>query len=598
MGTYLSTPVTDKCEESGESMACPDVPCAWGVVDMQGWRKSMEDAHTAVTDIPLPQQVEENNDAAISLLSDAKVFGVFDGHGGPEVARFCQLYLVSVLQQQPTWKELPTTPDSPLLPSPDDQEAAAETPVGKALRSAFHALDRMIDDPSRRQELVQLRNSKPMVGERKEATDIPPPQDISHIVPPAFYTIATELDKQISDSEELVETGSEDGKKGEQNETNPAKEENEEQQQPALETEESPASAADAEGRVEDSSSTDAATGDNEKASVEEDDRDNSKDDDSTEAVGKEEAAEQDRDMMDGDDDNNNNSDSPKENDTVGEEENSNTGKVTTMFQKILSLGGAPSGQVVVNISGGSGQQSAADQEDNTTGPSARRPTIIHQGRMICNLPDHPIHAGATAIVAVITGRILTVANAGDSRAVLCRANGVTYPLSFDHKPQQDREMNRITRAGGFVNHFGRVNGNLNLSRSIGDLKYKQVPGIPPPHQMITAEPDIMQVALQPDDEFIILGCDGIWDCLTNENAVDYVRKRIDKMTPTEIGREMLDQIISDDPRVTQGIGGDNMTVMIIDLQPSSRSLRQKGSEEQPPEDVTTTTVTTTSTDQ
>lgn len=194
----------------------------------------------------------------------------------------------------------------------------------------------------------------------------------------------------------------------------------------------------------------------------------------------------------------------------------------------------------------------------------------------ICNLPDHPIHAGATAIVAVLTGRVLTVANAGDSRAVLGRANGATFPLSFDHKPQQDREMTRINGAGGFVNNFGRVNGNLNLSRSIGDLKYKQVPGIPPADQMITAEPDIVQVALRPDDEFIILGCDGIWDCLSNENAVAFVRECIDSKTPTEIGKEMLDQILSVDPRVTQGIGGDNMTIMIIDLQPKSRSWRKQ----------------------
>jgi serine/threonine protein phosphatase PrpC len=110
-----------------------------------------------------------------------------------------------------------------------------------------------------------------------------------------------------------------------------------------------------------------------------------------------------------------------------------------------------------------------------------------------CNLPEHPIHAGCTAICAVIVGKILTVANAGDSRAVLCRGGGIVEPLSFDHKPTQDREMNRILAAGGFVNQFGRVNGNLNLSRSIGDLKYKQVPGIPPWGQMITAEPDITQ---------------------------------------------------------------------------------------------------------
>jgi serine/threonine protein phosphatase PrpC len=119
----------------------------------------------------------------------------------------------------------------------------------------------------------------------------------------------------------------------------------------------------------------------------------------------------------------------------------------------------------------------------------------------VCNLPDHPVHAGATAIVAVITGKILTVANAGDSRAVLCRAGGQTYPMSYDHKPHDEIEMNRITKAGGFVNHFGRVNGNLNLSRSIGDLKYKQVPGIPPPEQMITSEPDIIQYVFKVVEE-------------------------------------------------------------------------------------------------
>ena len=76
---------------------------------------------------------------------------------------------------------------------------------------------------------------------------------------------------------------------------------------------------------------------------------------------------------------------------------------------------------------------------------------------------------------------------------MLCRNGGLTFPLSFDHKPQQEREMTRITNAGGFVNHFGRVNGNLNLSRSVGDLKYKQVPGLDPSAQIISAEPDIMQ---------------------------------------------------------------------------------------------------------
>lgn len=58
-------------------------------------------------------------------------------------------------------------------------------------------------------------------------------------------------------------------------------------------------------------------------------------------------------------------------------------------------------------------------------------------GRKVCNLPDHPVHAGCTSVVAVILDNVLVVANAGDSRAVLCRKGGLMEPLSFDHKPLQ-----------------------------------------------------------------------------------------------------------------------------------------------------------------
>ena len=109
----------------------------------------------------------------------------------------------------------------------------------------------------------------------------------------------------------------------------------------------------------------------------------------------------------------------------------------------------------------------------------------------VCNLPDHPVHAGCASICVVMIDQTLTVANAGDCRSVLCREGGITEALSFDHKPTNEVEKKRIIESGGFVNQFGRVNGNLNLSRSIGDLKYKQIPGIPPSGQMITAEPDI-----------------------------------------------------------------------------------------------------------
>lgn len=61
------------------------------------------------------------------------------------------------------------------------------------------------------------------------------------------------------------------------------------------------------------------------------------------------------------------------------------------------------------------------------------------------------------------------MANAGDSRAVSCLVNGTAYPLSFDHKPENYEEQKRIEAAGGFV-EANRVNGNLNLSRAMGDF--------------------------------------------------------------------------------------------------------------------------------
>ena len=65
------------------------------------------------------------------------------------------------------------------------------------------------------------------------------------------------------------------------------------------------------------------------------------------------------------------------------------------------------------------------------------------QNKKMCNLPDHPVHAGCTAVCAVMVGRTLVVANAGDSRAVMCRAGGLAEPLSFDHKPLQVGESSR-----------------------------------------------------------------------------------------------------------------------------------------------------------
>lgn len=82
--------------------------------------------------------------------------------------------------------------------------------------------------------------------------------------------------------------------------------------------------------------------------------------------------------------------------------------------------------------------------------------------------------SGCTAVVALLRGYELFVANAGDSRCVVCR-DGQAIDMSIDHKPEDALELERIRKAGGKVTMDGRVNGGLNLSRAIGDHAYKTV---------------------------------------------------------------------------------------------------------------------------
>jgi len=60
------------------------------------------------------------------------------------------------------------------------------------------------------------------------------------------------------------------------------------------------------------------------------------------------------------------------------------------------------------------------------------------------------------------------------------------------------------------------VNGNLNLSRALGDLEYKRDKDRGKDQQLISAVPEIKKVTLTKTDKFILMGCDGIWEKYTN----------------------------------------------------------------------------------
>ncbi|CAD7955798.1 unnamed protein product [Amoebophrya sp. A120] len=166
-------------------------------------------------------------------------------------------------------------------------------------------------------------------------------------------------------------------------------------------------------------------------------------------------------------------------------------------------------------------------------------------------------------------------ANAGDSRAVLCR-QGAGVPLSFDHKPTNPSERERILASGGTVSEEGRVDSNLNLSRAMGDLIYKDK-ALAPEAQRICVVPDVSVTHLSGDDNYLIIGCDGIFEKQSNESLVAWCNDRIYKHRAAKgsgdaevdvelnaVCSDFLNFNVAESPSTDMGVGCDNMSMMIV----------------------------------
>ncbi|KAK3728856.1 hypothetical protein QZH41_020234, partial [Actinostola sp. cb2023] len=172
--------------------------------------------------------------------------------------------------------------------------------------------------------------------------------------------------------------------------------------------------------------------------------------------------------------------------------------------------------------------------------------------------------AGTTANVVIMKNNKIYCANVGDSRSIASR-RGAVEQLSYDHKPSNEEETRRIIAAGGWV-EFNRVNGNLALSRALGDFCFKKNDKKCAEEQIVTAMPDVITKEMTPDYEFIVLACDGIWDVLSNQEVVDFIRSRIaQRMEPEQICEELLTRCLAPDCQMG-GLGCDNMTVILICL--------------------------------
>lgn len=149
--------------------------------------------------------------------------------------------------------------------------------------------------------------------------------------------------------------------------------------------------------------------------------------------------------------------------------------------------------------------------------------------------------------------RTLVVANAGDCRAVLGK-RGKAVELSKDHKPNCTSERLRIEKLGGAV-FDGYLNGQLSVARALGDWHMKCPKGSSCP---LSAEPELHETLLTEDDEFLIIGCDGLWDVMSSQGAVSMVRKELMiHNDPVRCSRELVREALK---RNTC----DNLTVIVV----------------------------------
>lgn len=141
--------------------------------------------------------------------------------------------------------------------------------------------------------------------------------------------------------------------------------------------------------------------------------------------------------------------------------------------------------------------------------------------------------SGTTTVSALIqmedSDRVLYCANCGDARAVLSHA-GQAVRLTYDHKGADESEQARIVALGGFV-VMNRVNGILAVTRSLGDRTMKEY---------VSGEPYVTESVLDEKDELLILACDGVWDVLSDQEAVDLLLPEIGKISAKKMAERLV----------------------------------------------------------
>ncbi|VEU23711.1 DEKNAAC104899 [Brettanomyces naardenensis] len=218
--------------------------------------------------------------------------------------------------------------------------------------------------------------------------------------------------------------------------------------------------------------------------------------------------------------------------------------------------------------------------------PKVMKDTFMKLDSMHYHSPNN--NSGSTGVVALLFQNYIIVGNSGDSRCVLS-TNGAAKNMSLDHKPKHLGELMRIHNDGGYV-AANRVNSILALSRAFGDYNFKmnnsrnhgkfalvrsnqRVRLTPPEEYQVTSEPDVFIRKITRNDEFLVIACDGVWDCYKPQGLVHVIRHELSLGKKlTDVNEMVLDNCIGMANTIT-GIGFDNMTLIIVALHQDLRDL-------------------------
>ncbi|RQX72449.1 protein phosphatase 2C domain-containing protein [Toxoplasma gondii CAST] len=173
---------------------------------------------------------------------------------------------------------------------------------------------------------------------------------------------------------------------------------------------------------------------------------------------------------------------------------------------------------------------------------------------------------GCTAVVALFHGQQVYVACLGDSAAYLARRKDRTLhciPLTEVHRHWVIEEKERIARMGGTIEN-GRVNGSLEVTRSFGDISLKRYG--------VSCVPTVKKFTLDPAvDEFVLMGCDGFWNCWTASEALNLASEAWEKeirsskvhsrpVDPQNVSKQLVEHVLID--KKSQ----DNITVLLLKI--------------------------------